>query len=133
MTGQLEWTFTDGWILMSVFVMHGESGASLDEVIRAADAMNHAKPTKGELSRSFSRLAACGILTVDNGRFRIAATHLPLLAKANKGKGGLFSTPDKGRKWLTQMQFEVDESIRVSGGDTQLSEAFDEYRKHLKR
>ena len=118
---------------MSVFVTHGDNGASLDSVIGAADAMNHAIPTTGELSRSLTRLASCGVLSEDDGRFRIAETHLPLIDKANKGKGGLFSMPDKGRKWLSRMKFDVDDSIRVSVTEEQLAQAFDRYRERLRQ
>ncbi len=48
MTANLEWTFTGGCILMSVDVTHGDVGASHDELIAAADAMNHAIPTTGD-------------------------------------------------------------------------------------
>ena len=132
MTSSLEWTFNDGWILMSVSLTHGDDGASLDELIGAADAMNHAIPTEGELSRSLTRLVSCGILIEDDGRYRIVDAHMPLIAKANCGKGGLFSTPEKGKKWLSRMQFEVDESVRVSITEEQQSLAFDLYRKRLR-
>ncbi len=54
----------------------------------AADATNHAIPTKGELSRSLTRLAAWGVLTEHDGRFKIADLHLPLIAKAIVFHGG---------------------------------------------
>lgn len=131
MTTRLEWTFNDGWILMSVFLTHGESGAPLDELIGAADAMNHAIPTRKEISRSLTRLASCGIVTEKDGRFRIADTYLPLIAKANQGKGGLFSAPDKGKKWLSKTPFETDDSARITIADERLSLAFESYRKRL--
>jgi hypothetical protein len=133
MTTSPEWTFNDGWILMSVFLTHGEDGACLDDVIGAADAMNHAIPTQGELSRSLTRLASCGVLSENGGPYRIADAYMPLIAKANSGKGGLFSTPDKGKNWLSRMRFDVDDTVRVAVTKEQLSKAFESYRKRLRR
>jgi len=133
MTANLEWTFTDGWILMSVYVTHGDVGASLDELIAAADAMNHAIPTAGELSRSLTRLVGCGILTEVDDRFRIPDHYLPLLAKANQGKGGLFSTPDKGKKWLSRMTFDLNDAVEVSISAERSEEAYKQYRKRLRQ
>lgn len=133
MTKGSEWTFNDGWILMSVFLAHGGSGAALDDLIGAADAMNHAIPTSGELSRSLTRLASCGILTESNGRFRIADIFIPLIAKAHEGRGGLFSTPDKGKRWLAKSKFNVDGAVDISISDERLSLAFALYRKQLRK
>lgn len=118
---------------MSVYVTHGDAGASLDELIAAADAMNHAIPTTGELSRSLTRLAGCGILTEVDDRFRIAEHYLPLLAKANQGRGGLFSTPDKGRKWLSRMTFDVNDAAEISISPERSGEAYKQYRKRLRQ
>jgi len=124
------WTFTDGWILMSVFAAHGQDGAPLKQLIAAADGMNHAIPTTTELSTALTRLASCGILSEHTGRFRIAGEYLPLIATALKGRGGLFSTPEKGRKWLKRMKFEArSSSIHVSITDEQIAEACNRYRE----
>ena len=133
MTANFEWTFNDGWILMSVYLTHGDVGASLHEMIAAADAMNHAIPTTGELSRSLSRLAACGILAEVDDRFRMTEHYLPMLAKANQGKGGLFNTPDKGKKWLSRMTFDVNDGAEIVITAEQLGEAYTQYRKRLRQ
>lgn len=133
MTANPEWTFTDGWILMSVYLTHGDVGASLNELIGAADAMNHAIPTTGELSRSLTRLATCGILTEVDNRYRIAEHYLPMIAKANQGKGGLFRTPAKGQKWLSRMTFDVNDAAEISITAEQSGEAYKQYRKRLRQ
>lgn len=132
MTSSIEWTFNDGWILMSVYLTHGDVGASLDELIGAADAMNHAIPTTGELTRSLTRLATCGILTEVDNRFRIGEHFLPMIAKANQGKGGLFSTPDKGKKWLSRMAFDLNEVVEISITSERSGAAYKLYRKRLR-
>jgi hypothetical protein len=132
MTDMRAWTINDGWILMSVFLTCGERGASLADVIGAADVMNHAIPTSGELSRSLTRLAACGIVIEHAGRFRIADELLPLIAKAKEGKGGLFSIPEKGNKWLSRTRFEADDAVRVVITDEQVASAYESYLKCLR-
>lgn len=76
MTDWLQWTFNDRWILMSVYLTQGEDGASLHDVVGAADAMNHAIPTCGELSRALTRLASCGVLTERDDQFHIVHQYL---------------------------------------------------------
>jgi hypothetical protein len=133
MTHNAEWSFNDGWILMSVYLTHGENGATLQELIGAADAMNHAIPTTGELSRSLTRLAQGGILSQAGDRLRIAESYLPLIATANQAKGGLFSMPDKGTKWLSQTTFEVIETACITITEEQSSEACEKYLQLLRK
>ena len=133
MTSQPTWTFNDGWILMSVYMMHGEDGASLADRIAAADATTRAIPTSGELSRALTRLAKCHIVTRVEDRFRIAQDFLPAIAAANDKKGGLFATPDKGKRWLASREFNIDEDAKIVISKKDLTAAFDEYRSALKR
>lgn len=118
---------------MSVYLTHGEVGAALGDLIGAADAMNHAIPTTGELSRVLTRLATCGILTEVDDRFRIAEKYMPMIAKAYQGKGGLFSTPDKGKKWLSRTVFDITDPVEVSITAERSDEAYKQYRKRLQR
>lgn len=131
MTASPQWTITDGWILMSVYFTLGEDGSPLDELIGAADAMNHAIPTHAELSLALTRLASCGVLDVHGDRYQIAMQYLPGIKAANDRRGGLFATPDKGKKWLASMEFATTKSRRVEVTEEQLSDAYDHYRKRL--
>ena len=118
---------------MSVYMMHGEDGASLAELIAAADAMNHAIPTSGELSRALTRLAKCNVVTQVEDRFRIAQDYLPAIAAANDRKGGLFATPDKGKRWLISTSFAINEDARITVHEADVTAAFGQYRTALKR
>jgi len=118
---------------MSVYRMHGEDGASLPDLIAAADAMNHAIPTSGELSRALTRLAKCQVVKRTDDRFRIGNEWLPSNAAANDKKGGLFETPNKGKRWLASTKFTFDADARIEIGKEDLTAAFDEYRTALKR
>ena len=132
MKSQPEWTFNDGWILMSVFLMHGADGASLSYLIAAADAMNHAIPTSGELTRSLTRLAKCRVLANIDGRYRISTDYLSALTAANDKRGGLFATPEIGKKWLTKNEFEIDEDAEIPVTQDDVTAAFDEYRSAIR-
>ncbi|MCA8989866.1 MAG: hypothetical protein KDA78_19625 [Planctomycetaceae bacterium] len=118
---------------MSVYFAHGEAGAFLDDLIGAADAMNHAIPTVEELSRSLTRLATCGILSETNNRFRIAEEYLPKIGVARKARGGLFSTPDKGKKWLTRMTFHKNKPVEVTITTKRFDEAYKKYSERVRK
>ena len=59
-----QWTWNDGWILMSVYLAQSDEKATLSEIIAAADATNHAIPTTNELSHAFTQLVNAGVLHV---------------------------------------------------------------------
>ena len=118
---------------MSVFLMHGSDGTSLPDLIAAADAMNHAIPTSGELTCALTRLAKCQVIAHVEGRYRIATDYLPGLAAANDKRGGLFATPEKGKKWLARTQFEIDENAKIIVSKEDVTAAFNEYRTEMKR
>lgn len=118
---------------MSVFLPHGDNGTHLNELIGAADAMNHAIPTQQELTCSLTRLASCGILHISDNGFKIADAYLPEIAKANQGKGGMFSTPEKGRKWLLRVQAQADKTVQVIITDEEYLSACKLYRRRLRQ
>ena len=125
-----EWTISDGWILMSAFLAGGDSGATLQMLVGTADVLNHAIPTRGELSRALTRLAGIGVISNKDGLFVIAPEWVTEIEKARGGKGGLFSLPEKGKKWLARNKFPIIEtSITIS--DDELTEAVALYRKML--
>lgn len=118
---------------MSVYVTHGPQGASLADLIAAADVMNHAIPTSSELTRSLTRLAQCRVINQVDGRYCIASNFLPAVAAARVKRGGLFATPDKGRKWLSSIDFEMDETAKITVSEEDVTSAFEQYRDVLKR
>ena len=82
---------------MSLHFAHGNDGAMLADLIAAADAMNHAIPTSGELTLALTRLAKCQVINHVEDRFRIASKDLPSLAEANEKKGSLILPPTRCR------------------------------------
>ena len=87
---------------MSIFLANGSTPAKLEEIIAAADAMNHAIPRKNEFSESFGKLLAIGVIHISDNEFCIEPDHTQSITKAYDGRGGLFETPNKGRVWLNR-------------------------------
>lgn len=58
----MSWS-TSAWILYSVAMTSRDKPAALHEIIAAADALNHAIPTLGELQRSLGGLMEAGLIT----------------------------------------------------------------------
>ena len=128
-----EWTWNDGWILMSVFLAQGEDGAELHQIIGVADAINHAIPTSQELSESFARFANCGLMVNEGDRYAIASEFLSAIKKAYDGKGGLFSSADKGLKWLKKSGLVENAKQCVDVDDRQVESAYNRYVKALRK
>jgi len=64
---------SDGWLLLSViYASLDTSTAALTDVIAAADYINHAIITRGELETGFSRLIAAGYITQSGDGFSVS-------------------------------------------------------------
>jgi len=122
-----EWTWNDGWVLMSLFLAHAETGAALHEIIAAADATNHAIPTAVELSRTLTSFAKCGLISFDGNRYRITSDFLPGIKKAYDGRGGLFSSGDKGLKWLRRSRLTECVEVQIDVNEMDLRAAYQQY------
>jgi len=78
------WHWNDAWIFVSAVIaerlerdraMHAAlpvTGASLADVLAAADFLNHSLPTREELEDGVRRLAGAGLLTVDDDLVQVA-------------------------------------------------------------
>ncbi|KAB7619364.1 hypothetical protein F3N43_13910 [Alkalilimnicola sp. S0819] len=127
-----QWTWTDGWLLMAVFMAKQGEPAELHEIIAAADAMNHAIPTPSELSSAFTKLAQCEILEPVGDRYVVSERHLSGVATAYSGKGGLVRTPDKGLKWLLETSHTPSTAEQVVVLAAKFRHAFKQYQARLK-
>ena len=82
--GADEWQWNDAWIFVSAVIaerlerdraMHAAlpvTGASLADVLAAADFLHHSVPSRSELEDSVRRLAGAGLLTVDDDLVEVA-------------------------------------------------------------
>ena len=123
----MQWTWNDGWILMAVHMVRSHGGASLADVIRAADASNHAIPTSQELSRALSKLTGAGVIDVAHGRYEVTGRFAADVAAAYDTEGGLFESGRKGHEWLQSANLEAasESIVGISDGDVKV--AYDEY------
>lgn len=68
-----EFIWADAWILLSVICSSGNSdGATLEGIIAAGDAINHAVFNYGELDDGLSRLIAAGHVVREHDNFQVS-------------------------------------------------------------
>ena len=132
MADEVQWKWTDGWLLMALSIASAEADAGLHELIGAADATNHAIPTTRELSRALTKFLQCGLVTVTADRYAVATEHAAAVTKAYMGKGGLFSSGDKGLKFLTRSGLVPKNDQRVELTDKQVDVAYKAYRRAMR-
>jgi len=132
MTDMLQWTWSDGWILMALYLAGKDQGAQLYEIIAAADATNHAIPTTREMSRALTKFVQCGVVLEGEGRYSIVSDYLPAIKKAHDGRGGLFASGDKGLKWLRKSRLTAHSQGCVELTDAAMKEAYDAYTKAIR-
>lgn len=116
---------------MSLLLVHSEDGASLTALIGAADATYHAIPTVGELSRALTRLNNAGVISVIDQHYKIASHYLDELETARSKKGGLFSLPEKGKKWLCSKSLDIETRGAVTISPEELKDAYNQYTQSL--
>jgi hypothetical protein len=78
------WHWNDAWIFVSAVIaerlerdraLHAAlpvTGASLADVLAAADFLHHSVPSRAELEESVRRLAGAGLLTIDDDTVEVA-------------------------------------------------------------
>jgi len=122
-----QWTWTDGWILMSVYLAQSSSEASLADVMAAADATNHAIPTSNELTHAFTKLVNSGVLIIQNSIYIIGTKYLADIENSYKSKGGLFESANKGKKWLKKTNLKVIKTPKTIITDKEARDAYNKY------
>jgi hypothetical protein len=83
----MPYLWSDAWLLQAIAIAAHNAPAPLAQVLAAADAVNHALPTDGELHGAFSRLTAGGFVTEADGRFALTA-HVPTRVTSRMLAGG---------------------------------------------
>ena len=133
MTEKQQWTWNDGWILMAIYLSGKDQGAELYEIIAAAEAINHSIPTAREISFAFTKFLRCGIVQENEGKYSIVSDYLSALKKAYEGRGGLFSSGDKGLKWLQKAGLTAHGSKIFELTEKQMETAYDQYIKSIRQ
>jgi hypothetical protein len=127
-----EWTWNDGWILMAIHMAQAEQGAGLNGIIAAADATNHTMPSAEEISSALTKFIRHSLVEISNGEYSISAAYRSQIEKAYGTQGGLFTTADKGLKWLAGASLVPtnEESIFIT--EEELHEACKQYGARCK-
>jgi hypothetical protein len=76
MSKAIPFVWSDAWILHAILLAAKDDEATLEDVIGAADGINHAILTFDEIDGGVARLSRAGLIAVRNARFQV----LPALA-----------------------------------------------------
>lgn len=128
MKGKLnQWTWNDGWILMSLYLVQSKGNCLLSDIISAADAINHAIPTTNEFSNALTKLVNAGLLDIVDKHYNIKQEFMSEIESAYKQKEGLFESARKGKNWLNNSKFEVIKKPRLTITQEELILAYKNY------
>jgi hypothetical protein len=114
------WTFPDAWLLTAIG-QFGRRGASLSELISAADALNHDVPTEAQAASSLGRLIASGLLEVAEGRYRASREGRSIYKRR---QGGMFELSGSVLAALASVPC-VDGTVDFAEGEFQT--AYEDY------
>lgn len=79
------WTFADVWMLRSIGGRDAASGATVRQIIGAADHLNHAIPDEDEFTGAVARLTAAGLAGCDPAADRCWLTAAGHASPAQRG------------------------------------------------
>ena len=128
-----QWTWNDGWILMSIYMVQSTNSIELSDVIGAADASNHAIPTPKELSHAFTKLSNAGVIKIEEGNYKITPKHFEGVEAAYNTKGGLFESGRKGEEWLKRSHLAALDDSSITVSEEKLEQAYNIYISRIKK
>lgn len=119
----------DGWIFLAI--QHGNDGnaASLTEVIAAADWINHALPTDGELRNGVNRLIASGLVQITDLGFSLTSGGRALVGRLGS-RSGLHRQLDR---FADEWRMPASVNNAWAPGPTEISDAVEQYRSAMRR
>lgn len=117
------WRSEDAWILASLGT--GRRGMTLSQLIGAADAYNHAIPTRDEVAAALGALIGAGLAEVTADGYRATSAGLAL---RKRWKGGMFT-------WSKGLLPQLEGLPRVSEewplSDEDFATAYRDYRRRF--
>jgi hypothetical protein len=78
------WDWSDAWLLMAI-ALYEDEGCDLVGLIAAADACNHAIPTRDEIAQGIGRLEASSLVRAAAGQFTLTTRGRDLAARRSGG------------------------------------------------
>ena len=126
-----KFNFRTAWIFASVTA---DDGVDLPLLIGTADSLNHAIPTRGQITRALKVLYACGLVDINGVHVKLTPHGRAVADDGFARRGGRFCIPDNMRKSLDAANHpSVDSKPDLSFiTDESLAAAFQEYRKMLR-
>jgi hypothetical protein len=120
----VRWTWPDAWVLAATSDL--AEGCTLSELMGAADAINHAVPTRDELASALGALIAAGLIEVKDGRFRTTDAGRAI---KKHWRGGLFGWSESLLPQLERLPRATDE---FSLTEAAVQAAYTEYVRRIK-
>ena len=103
---KIEYQWSDIWLLQSIIFGGGEKGASLYDIIRTGDALNHAIFTNDELESGFARLTAGGLIIEKEKMFFPTEKANEIYRKADKKGGSIYTIRKRLEKLLKATSYD---------------------------
>ena len=137
---EMEYLWSDAWLLQSIVLASGAGGATLSQVIAAADVVNHALPTDDELHGALVRLTTAGLVEEIDARFAPTAL-VPANVVATIRTSGWQRGRRRASDFLHAEEWTTEKNVRDPRNGVQyegltskrIRRAELEYRRKLKR
>ena len=95
-----DFVWSDTWVLLAIIYNQKRGSATLQDIIAAADGINHAIPTLEELESALNRLLAAGCITEQDGKYDVTEPVLMVYAKMTKPRQSVPDELDKMKQFL---------------------------------
>lgn len=101
------WAWSDAWVLAAIMLTGMDDGATLADVVAAADAINHAILTEDEVQSAVRRLLGAGLITTSRRRFSLTDSgrslardrRVGMLDQVDRLLGALHELPVQEEPW----------------------------------
>jgi hypothetical protein len=125
-TGEVEWTFGDAWFAAAVAT--SQQPASLDDIIGAGDAINHAIFTNEEIVHAVQLLVGSGLMEAKpTNSFKLTSVGHQLL---NRRRGGLIGQTASVQRLLRTV---VPQTVPWTIDASQIASATERYLRGMGR
>ncbi len=104
---------SDAWVLLAIVYAGRDAGATLADVVGAADAINHAILTHAEVGNALFKLTRDGLVAHEGDRlFPTAATMELYRASATTRRRSMLGDLDQVRRFLDSTPWTGDDELR---------------------
>ena len=123
----MEYTKSDGLILVSLFGADKGSGATLSGTMGYAEMLTHSVPSAEHLSGALTRLVQAGLLEITSGRYVLCEAIREELTRSIGREGDWSELPDKAFAVLKARRDRPVNSCGVALTAAEVSAAWDEF------